>query len=312
MNPMHTILGANGAIASGIVKELHDKGQKIRLVSRNPKKINDTDELFPADLLIAEQVMNAVKGSEVVYLTAGLKYKTKIWQEQWPVLMQNVINACKEHGAKLVFFDNVYSYGLVKGLMTENTPLNPVSKKGEVRAKLTGMLMKEMQNGLPVIIARAADFYGQVSPLSVMNVLVFEKIAKGLKPMLLAKDNTRHSLTYIPDAGKATAMLGMSATAWNQVWHAPTAAEPLTGKEIVETAYKISGAPFKKYQLMPKWMMIIAGIFVPVLAESVEMMYQNEYDYLFDSTKFNKAFHFEPTPYLQGIKETLNGYRNMM
>ena len=306
---MHTILGANGVIANGIVKELRDKGQKIRLVSRNPSKINDTDELFPADLLNEEQVMNAVKGSDVVYLTAGLSYRTKIWQEQWPVLMQNVINACKEHKAKLLFFDNVYSYGLVKGWMTEDTPLNPVSKKGEVRAKLTGMLIQEMQNGLPVIIARAADFYGLTSPLSVMNALVFEKLAKGRKPMLLAKANTRHSLTYIPDAGKATAMLGMSDTTWNQVWHIPTASNPLTGRQIVVTAAEIAGAKSKKHQLMPKWMMRLAGIFVPVLAESVEMMYQNEYDYLFDSSKFNKAFHFEPTSYLQGIKETLDGYR---
>jgi nucleoside-diphosphate-sugar epimerase len=160
-----------------------------------------------------------------------------------------------------------------------------------------------------VIIARAADFYGSASPLSFMNVLVFEKIAKGKKPMLLVKANTRHSLTYIPDAGKATAMLGTTESAWNQVWHVPTAASPLTGRQMVEMASGIVGTRSnKKYTIMPRWMLQAAGIFVPVLRESVEMLYQNEYDYLFDSTKFHKAFDFHATSYRDGIAGTLKSY----
>jgi uncharacterized protein YbjT (DUF2867 family) len=42
---MQTILGANGTIGSELVKELTVYTDKIRLVSRNPKKINETDEL---------------------------------------------------------------------------------------------------------------------------------------------------------------------------------------------------------------------------------------------------------------------------
>jgi len=307
---MHTILGANGVIANGIAKELHSQNQKIRLVSRNPKRMHDSDELISADFLNHEQTMNAVKGSEVVYLTTGLPYKTKIWQEQWPVIMRNVINACKEHGAKLLFFDNVYSYGLVKGWMTEETPLNPVSKKGEVRAKLCGMLMDEMKNGLQVIIARSPDFYGSGSPLSFMNELVFKKIAHNEKPMVLVNADRLHSLTYLPDAGKAAAMLGMSESAWGQIWHIPTAANPLTTRQIIEKAVEMTGASSAKFQLLPKWLVKTMGIFMPVLAESVEMLYQNEYDYLFDSSKFNNAFHFEPTSYEQGIKESLESYKS--
>ena len=306
---MHTILGANGTIARGAAEELYKNNQKIRLVSRNPKKMHDSDELVQADLLDAAQTSNAIKGSDTVYLVTGLIYKTKIWQEQWPVLMQNVINGCKEHGAKLLFFDNVYSYGLVKGPMTESTPINPVSKKGEVRAGLVEMLMSEMKNGLPVIIARAADFYGSGSPLSFLNEIVIKKIAAGQKPMVLANANKLHSLTYIPDAGKATAMLGMSDNAWNQVWHVPTAGNPMTMKQIIEAASEIAGTKSSGYQLLPKWMIQLVGIFMPVLKESVEMLYQNEYDYIFDSTKFDTAFNFEPTPYLQGIKESLEFYR---
>ena len=112
---MHTILGANGVIARELSRALATNKSEIRQVSRNPRKVNPTDETCVADLLDAQATTNAVAGSEVVYLVAGLKYNISIWQEQWPRVMRNVIDACVQHGASLVFFDNVYAYGWVKG-----------------------------------------------------------------------------------------------------------------------------------------------------------------------------------------------------
>lgn len=125
---MHTILGANGVIAQELSKALVLSSPNIRQVGRNPRKVNPTDETVVGDLLDARATANAVSGSEVVYLVAGLKYEASVWQEQWPLVMRNVIDACKQHGARLVFFDNVYAYGRVDGLMTESTPFNPISK----------------------------------------------------------------------------------------------------------------------------------------------------------------------------------------
>jgi nucleoside-diphosphate-sugar epimerase len=119
---MQTILGAGGIISTEIAKNLPQYTKKIRLVSRAPQKVNATDDIMAADLLNGEQVMSAVQGSEVVYLTAGLKYNIKTWQTQWPIIVENVIDACIKHNAKLVFFDNVCAYGRVNGWMTEETP----------------------------------------------------------------------------------------------------------------------------------------------------------------------------------------------
>src|SRR5664279_1524659 len=105
---MQTILGANGTIGSVLAKELVKYTNKIRLVSRNPRKVNETDELFSADLSNPANVDQAVEGSDVVYLVVGLDYKIKVWEENWPKLMRATINACIKHKARLVFFDNVY------------------------------------------------------------------------------------------------------------------------------------------------------------------------------------------------------------
>lgn len=302
---MQTILGSNGVIGQNIAKTLPQYTNKIRLVSRQPKKVNETDELVAADLLIAEQVNNAVKGSDIVFLTAGILYRIKLWQKQWPVIMNNVIEACKHHNSKLVFFDNVYSYGKVNGWMTEETPYNPCSKKGELRATIARKLTDETQTGnLQAMIVRSADFYGPQTPLSFLNAMVFENLAKEKKAQLMLNDSTKHSFTYTPDAGKATALLGNTASAYNQVWHVPTDKNVLTGKDLVELASKAFHMQ-PKYQVLPKWMIYMAGLFNANIKEAVEMLYQNENDYLFSSEKFEKAFpHFNITSYKEGIEQT--------
>src|ERR1700676_4489934 len=132
---LHTLLGANGTIATELIPVLQANASQIRLVSRNPKPVPGA-ETCKTDVLNRDQVFQAVKGSDIVYLLVGLEYNRKIWKEAWPVIMRNTIDACKAAGAKLIFFDNVYMYGRVKGRMTESTPYNPCSVKGKIRAEI--------------------------------------------------------------------------------------------------------------------------------------------------------------------------------
>lgn len=306
---MQTILGSTGIIGTELAKSLTYHTDKIRLVSRNPKKINNSDELFTANLTNARQVLKAVENSEIVYLTVGIQYKISAWQKQWPIIMKNVIDACKTHKAKLVFFDNVYAYGLVKGWMKEETVIHPSSKKGEVRAKISQMIMSEVEKGnLDAIIARAADFYGPNTPLSFVNATVFDNLRKGKKAQWFINVNKKHSLTYTPDASRATAILGNTKSAYNQVWHLPTDKNVLTGKEFIELAANEFGTG-TDYIVLKKWMLKMVGLFVPVIKESIEMLYQYEQDYLFDSSKFEKTFKFTPTNYKAGIIETVKSMK---
>ncbi len=302
---MQTVLGANGVIARELSKNLISYTTNIRQVSRNPKKVNNTDQLFSADLLDYAQVEKAVAGSEVVYLLAGLVYNIKIWQDQWPKVMRNVLDACKKHNSKLVFFDNVYSYGLVHGTMTENTPFNPVSKKGEVRAKIATMLLDEVNaKNLNAMIVRAADFYGPSAALGIGNVMITEKVKAKQTPQWIGNPKRIHSLTYTPDAGKTVAMLGNTPTAYNQTWHALTSKEKITAEEFARLACELGNRSYK-IQAIPKFGVRLVGLFIPVLREFIEMMYQYEQDYIFDSSKFEKAFNQTATSYKDGIAETL-------
>ena len=245
--PMQVILGSGGAIGTELARALAHYTPDIQLVSRNPKQVNDTDQLFAADLTDADRVAKAVQGAEVAYLTVGLPYDTAVWRSVWPVVMANVINACKQHNVKLVFFDNVYMYDpQYLSPMTEDTPVNPSSNKGKVRRQITDQLMSEVKAGnLTALIARSADFYGPPQYANqVLNETVYKNLKQGKKANWLGSDQYQHSFTYTPDAGRATALLGNTADAYGQVWHLPTADHPPTGKEWIEAfAREMNVAP---------------------------------------------------------------------
>ncbi|HCL84538.1 MAG TPA: NAD-dependent dehydratase [Chitinophagaceae bacterium] len=301
---LHTILGANGTIATELIPVLRTAGEKVRLVSRNPKPVEGAEHIA-ADVLNREQVFQAVKGSDIVYLLVGLQYDIKIWRASWPVIMRNTIDACKSSGAKLIFFDNVYMYGKVDGPMTESTPFNPCSKKGRVRVEIAEMLLQEIKTGsLQVIIARAADFYGpRAKDSSVPGLLIFDRMKKGKTAQWFVSAKQPHSFTYTPDAARALYMLAVTESAYGQTWHLPTALPALTGNEFITIAAKYMRSK-NKVQVLPKWLIRTTGLFVPIMKELGEMLYQNEFPYTFDSSKFEKAFPFRPTGYEEGIRQS--------
>lgn len=302
---MQTILGANGVIGVELSNALSTSTDRLRQVSRRPQRVYSTDEAVAADLLDPVATARAVAGSDVAYLVAGLKYDTHVWQDQWPRVMRNVIDACKEHRCRLVFFDNVYAYGRVDGVMTEDTPFNPSSRKGEVRAGIATMLLDEMRSAeLEAMIVRSADFYGPGAALSLLQATVFERLKAGKTPRWIGNPRAVHTFTFTPDAGRALAVLGQSAEAWGQTWHVPTSKEPINGDGLVRMACELAGRPYE-LQAVPRWMLRLMGMFVPVLRENEEMMYQFEYDYRFDSSKIESSFGLSPTSYREGIAATL-------
>lgn len=307
---VHTILGANGTIAAELIPVLQAHQHQVRLVSRNPRPVPGA-ETFAANMLDAEEVKAAVKGSAVVYLVVGITYDAKIWARDWPVIMRNVIDAVKAAGARLLFFDDVYMYGKVDGIMTEETPYRPSSKKGEVRARIARMLQDEMRSGsIKALIARAVDFYGPgVTDKSAASVLVFSNMKKGKKAQWFINADVPRSYTYTPDAAKAFYLLGTKEEAFGQVWHLPCVSPALTGREFVKTAAKYMNTS-DKVTVVPGWMLSIMGWFVPFIREVREMNYQDAYPFRFDSSKIEKAFGLRATPYEEGIKATAAWFKS--
>lgn len=301
---LHTLLGANGTIANALVPVLQEHQEQIRLVSRTAKRVEGTENIS-ANLLDRDQVYRAVEGSDIVYLLVGLQYKAAVWRREWPIIMRNVIDACKAFDAKLVFFDNAYMYGKVGGLITEEIPYRPCSKKGEVRAEVSTMLQNEMREGnIKATIARAVDFYGPgVEDKSAAGILVFANMAKGKKAQWFINPDVPRSYNYTPDAARALYLISQEDSAFGEVWHLPSVRPALTGRQFITIAASYMNASDKVF-VIPKWLLKMLGWFNPFLKEVYEMSYQDEFAFQFDSSKFEKKFGFQPTPYDEAIRET--------
>jgi nucleoside-diphosphate-sugar epimerase len=300
-----TILGAGGAIGTELAKYLSEYTKDIRLVSRNPRKVNEGDELFPADVTKREDVFRSIKGSEKVYITVGFEYRLKVWQQLWPTFIQNVIDACSENNAELIFFDNIYA--LEKSAVnhiTEHSLINPQTGKGRVRAEVDKKILDAVEKGkLKAIIARAPDFYSSVKASSVLMNTVYDNMSKGKTSQWFCNADALHTFGYTPNLAKGTAILGNTASAFNQIWNLPTD-RPLTGRQWVSLFAKEMKAK-DKVMMLPGWLIWVIGIFTPILGEIHEMLYQYETDYVFDSSKFQTAFNFKPISNEQGVKETI-------
>ncbi len=307
---VQTILGSGGSIGVPLARELSKYTSLIRLVSRNPQKVNETDELLTADVSDLKQIEKAIAGSEVVYVTIGFAYNLKIWQKTWPPFMKEVINSCKKTNARLVFFDNMYVYAKNSiPFMTEDSPVLPPSEKGNVRKIIREMIISEVEKrNLTALIARSADFYGPENKNSSLIIMVADNLMKGKKAQVFGNPGKIHTYTYTPDAAKATAILGNTPDAYNQEWHVLTTKERLTTLDWIELIAKEVNTE-AKVQKVPSWILNVLGLVVPIMREFPEMLYQNEQDYIFDSSKFEKRFGMAATSPKEGIKRMIGSLK---
>jgi hypothetical protein len=95
---------------------------------------------------------------------------------------------------------------------------------------------------------------------------VFERLRARRAPQWIGNPRAVHTFTYTPDAGRTLALLGNTESAYGQVWHAATSRDEMEG---------------------------------------MEMLYQLDYDYRFDSSKLERAFALEATSYAAGIAAAL-------
>lgn len=304
---LHTVLGATGGVGSAVVAALNKKGLPIRVVERT--KTVPGFEVVKADLLDAAQAQRAIEGSSFVYLCVGLAYNIKVWERDWPVLMQNVMDACTKTGAVLIFLDNVYMYGPapLQVPFDENHPQNPTTRKGKFRKGLADGLMQQIASGkLKGLIGRAADFYGPGAPNSVFYISVLERMLKGKAPQSIAKPCVPHTYAYNLDLGRALVELALDETCYGQVWHLPVG-EPLTVEDIADLLNRELGTQYK-LSYLPGFMIKILSLFVTPIREMGEMLYQFNQPYIMSFEKFRSHFpEFGVTPHEEGVK-ALVGY----
>lgn len=305
------VLGGGGNVGVALTRELskHENKYEISSFSRScDNSTNNGVTYIKGDLLDLENVLKAFEGVKVAFLVAGLPYNSIVWEDNWPKIMSNVLEACSRFETKLIFFDNIYAYGEIKGEIKENNLLNPISRKGKVRKILNDMLEEAHSNDkLKYMIVRSAEFYGPGVQNSSLYASLIENLLKDKAGYWLGSLDKLRSFTYIDDIAKALEVLSLEDKSYNQIWHVPTP-KAIKGTDFVKILEKNID---KKITVKPlgKTMAKIISLFNKDLKELIEMYYQFENDYEFNSDKFMMSHpNFQITSYEHGIKETIKSF----
>jgi nucleoside-diphosphate-sugar epimerase len=304
MSEMHVILGA-GQVGTVLARELLARGRRVRQVRRGAPDGGGPSgiEWMRGDVSDAAFVADATRGAAAVYDCVNPGY------DQWPTLLppmrRSILEGVARSGAKLVQLDNVYMYGAPRGPMTEDAPVAPVSKKGELRALLAEETMAASRRGdVRVVVARASDFYGpEFVRASIFGPHFYERALTGKGAYAFGDPDAPHSYAYGPDVARGMIRLGDAGDdVLGQVWHLPQA-PALSTRATMAVVGAAMGADVR-VQRVPDWLLRTIGLFQPVLREVVEMTYQWKAPFVVDDSKWRAHFGDEATPLEIGAQET--------
>jgi len=305
---LHVIFGA-GPVGQSIMNELVWKGEQVRIINRKGGNFPTGVENLRGDVLAdAGFARQATEGATYVYFALNPPYTQ--WLELFETLQDVTLQAAIDAGAKkFIAMENVYMYGDVNGqIMTEKNAHRATTRKGKLRARMHDKLMQAYNAGkIIVTTGRASDFYGEGVRESALGERAIVPALTGKAAQMTGPLDFLHSQTYMGDIGKAMVILAMNDEANGRAWHIPNA-PAITMREQLNMIYDATGHEMKA-SVMPKFMMNILGIFVPILREVKEMVYQFESDFIVDSSDFERTFGMTATPLQEDITNTVSWYQ---
>src|SRR5262245_16589429 len=166
MNRTALVIGATGGIGGEVTRALLAAGWQVRALHRAPegasRRVSGLGrvEWVRGDAMSPEDVTRAARGvGVIVHAVNPPGYKN--WHGLVLPMLDSSIAAAKENGARLVLPGTVYNYGPdAPAVVGENTPQNPVTRKGKIRVAMEQRLLAASREGLNVLIVRAGDFFG--------------------------------------------------------------------------------------------------------------------------------------------------------
>jgi nucleoside-diphosphate-sugar epimerase len=312
-NKRALVIGATGGIGGEVAHALLAAGWHVTGLARNPADasrragwVGDV-QWVDGDAMREADVNAAARGSRIIFHGANPPgYKN--WRGLAIPMLRNAIAAARARGARLIFPGNVYNFGPDAGaVITEDSPQNPLTRKGRVRVEMEAMLEAAAKDGVRSLIIRAGDFFGPHQP------------ASWFKNAMVKPGRPLTSVTYpgVPDAGHAWAYLPDLAATITRLATIETslpAFERLNfgghwlprGEKIAEAVARVAGNPKLPIRPLP-WMLIYAGApFSTFMREALEMRYLWQAPLRLDNAKLRALIGEEThTPLDQAIRETL-------
>ena len=222
---LHVVFGA-GQVGPLIARELVRRGRTVRVVRRSSATGVDGVTVVRGDALDEAFCAEVTRGARAIYNCLNPTYSAKVWAEQLPAIATNLVAAASRNAARLVVLDNLYMLGAPGGRsLDETSPLAPISRKGDVRARVAEELLRAHRRGdAQVVMARASDFYGPGAVGSQFESHFWRRLLAGKSVQLLMNPDTPHTYHHVADVAAGLAQLGAAPDdVFGGVWMLPCA-----------------------------------------------------------------------------------------
>lgn len=309
MKPIALVLGATGGIGGHVARGLVARGWSVRALNRKAADAAKREPRFhwvQGDAMNAADVRRAAQDAKlIVHAVNPPGYKD--WDKLVLPMIDNTIAAARAVGARVLLPGTVYNYGPdAFPDITEDSPQNPVTRKGKIRVELERRLKAASEEGVPVLIVRAGDYFGP----SAGNGWFGQVLVKPGRPVTsVSRPNAKgvgHQWAYLPDVTETMLRLidregELPPLAlfhvrgfWDENGEGMTAAiDRVTGR-------KPKVGPF------PWWLVTLSSPFVPLFRELGEMRYLWREPVRMGNEKLVSFLGEEPsTPIDEAVRATL-------
>jgi len=304
------ILGISGGFGSYVAEELVREGWQLRALMRNPGKLPQgfaSVEVMQGDASRIDDVRKAAAGADLIVYGVNAPYHQ--WESTVVPWLDVTAAVAEETGATILFPGNVYTLnpvdaGQFKDGFAESAPVNPPTRKGELRAEMEARLKTAATNGAKVIIIRCGDFIGGRVPNSWLQHLV-KPTRNGYTLQAASEPGLVHTYAYVPDVARAAAELvgNIDQYANFNVFH-------FRGyrANFIDIAHAIEAATGRPVKIGRfSWgMLSFIGLFVPVMKAVVGMRYLYQHEINLSDAKL-ESYLGHPvsyTPMAQALLES--------
>lgn len=298
---LHVVFGA-GQIGPLLAERLRAGGHTVRLVRRSGAG-PDGVEVRHGDAGDPAFAADAARGARAVYHCMNPAYDAATWARELPRLAAALIGAAGRSGARLVVLDNLYMLGRTGGVpMDESTPVNPCSRKGEIRARVAAQYAEAHQRGdARIATARASDFYGPRGVGTYFGDAFWPRVLAGRSAQVLSDPGIVHAFHCTTDVAAGLALLGEAPDDVTGGWWMLPAAPAETSAAMIRRFGEALGREIA-VEVMPGALLAAVALFMPMLREIREMRYQFEQPFLVNDARFRARFGTAPTPLDDGAR----------
>jgi nucleoside-diphosphate-sugar epimerase len=274
------VLGITGGIGGEVARTLLARGWLVRALHRRPDEAGGATGLgnevvwIKGDALCRADVLRAATGvSVIVHAVNPPKYHN--WAGLVLPMLENTIAAAKAERARVLFPGTIYNFGPdALARLTEASPQNPLTRKGQIRVRMEERLQEAAGDGARVLIVRAGDYFGPRACNTWFSQGLLANQRKVRRVFYPGPRHLGHAWAYLPDLAEAMARLleQDARLADFEVFHF-RGQWLARGADMAAAACRAAGISTRRIYAFPWWCVRLAAPFVEVCREMLEMRY---------------------------------------